>query len=376
MSDTEDAGNDPGWKRAARRLATASVLERLGIAAASVVTAILIGLLLVAAAGYDPVLFANNVLAGAIGDERAIARTLRYSTFFIVTGLAVAIAFRAGVFNIGVQGQFVVGGIACTMSILWSAPHLPEGTVGGIVLMAIGTIAAAIAGGLYGALPGVLKAYADANEIITTIMLNFIAIGAVGWMVREPFHQGGSSVQTNSIPEYAMLQPILLDQSGFSTIGLVLVLGLVVLIAFVMSRTRFGYDMVTSGYQSAAAVYSGVDAKRTVVATMSFSGAVAGLAAALYVIMFQGYFLEPGALHTYGYDAIAVSLLAANNPFGVVPAGMLFGGLSSSTSYIQIHSDVPVQLIDGISGIVILFVAAPELFRMGALRAGIGGEGE
>lgn len=374
---TDTNGGDGIVGRLADRLLTASVLERLGIALASVVVAIVIGLVLVAVAGYDPLIFANNLVIGAVGDQRALARTLRLSTFFILTAVAVAIAFRAGVFNIGVQGQFIVGGIACTMSIVWTAPYLPAGTAGGIGLMLIGTVAAMLGGGLYGALPGVLKAYADANEIITTIMLNFIAIGAVSWLVTDPLRRPGSTVvQTKSIPDYVELPPILFGESGFSIIGLVLTIALVVFVAFVMTRTRIGYDMVTSGYQSAAAVYSGVDAKRTIVATMSFSGAVAGFASALYVIMFQGRFLEPASIHTYGYDAIAVSLLAANNPIGAIPAGMLFGALNSSTSYIQIQSEVPVQLIDGIVGIIILFVAAPELFRMSAKRLGLGGESE
>jgi len=206
-------------------------------------------------------------------------------------------------------------------------------------------------------------------------MLNFIAIGAVSWLITNPFGREGSTVvQTESLPENVGLPPIVFGDANFSVIGLALTLALVVVVAAVMTRTSFGYDMVTSGYQAAAAVYSGVDANRTIVATMTFSGAVAGLASALYVIMFQGRFVEPASIHTYGYDAIAVSLLAANNPLGVIPAGLLFGGLNSSSSYIQIYSDVPIQLIDGIVGLVILLVAAPELFRMAAKRAGIGGE--
>ncbi|MCU4975669.1 ABC transporter permease [Halobacteria archaeon AArc-m2/3/4] len=355
----------------------ATVLERLGIALASITTAILVGLLAVTASGYNPVLFLNNLIVGSIGSERVLARTLRLSTFFVLTGVAVAIAFRAGVFNIGVQGQFIVGGICCTMSILWAAPLLPNGTVGGIVLMLLGTVAAAIGGGLYGALPGVLKAYADANEIITTIMLNFIAIGVVSWLITNPFRaEGATNVRTESLPDNVGLPPIVFGDSGFSVIGLALTLVLVAVVAVVMTRTRSGYDMVTSGYQASAAVYSGVDAKRTIVTTMTFSGAVAGIASALYVIMFQGNFIEPASIHTYGYDAIAVSLLAANNPVGVIPAGLLFGGLNSSGSYIQTYSDVPVQLIDGIVGLVIVFVAAPELFRMAAKRTGLGGDDE
>jgi len=158
----------------------------------------------------------------------------------------------------------------------------------------------------------------------------------------------------------------------------VLTLALVAVVAVIMSRTSFGYDMVTSGYQSAVrrVVYSGVDAKRTIVSTMTFSGAIAGLARRGLRHHVPGRFLEPASIHTYGYDAIAVSLLAANNPIGVIPAGVLFGGLNSATSYIQIYSDVPVQLIDAIVGIVILLVAAPELFRMAAKRTGLGGDGE
>jgi simple sugar transport system permease protein len=263
------------------------------------------------------------------------------------------------------------------MTILWLTPFLPANRLGGVGLLLVGTLGGVAAGGAYGALPGVLKAYADANEIITTIMLNFIAIGTVGWLITNPFREAGSTnVQTEPLPEYVGLPPILFGEDGFSIVGLVLTLALVAVVAVIMSRTSFGYDMVTSGYQSAAAVYSGVDAKRTIVSTMTFSGAIAGLASAAYVIMFQGRFLEPASIHTYGYDAIAVSLLAANNPIGVIPAGVLFGGLNSATSYIQIYSDVPVQLIDAIVGIVILLVAAPELFRMAAKRTGLGGDGE
>jgi len=375
MSSTGDGDAQSVLDRLPERLVDATVLERLGIAVASTTAAILVGLVIVAASGYSPLLFLNNLIVGAFGSERVLARTLRLSTFFVLTGVAVAIAFRAGVFNIGVQGQFIVGGLSCTMSILWTAPFLPGGTVGGVALMLIGTISAAVGGGLYAAIPGVLKAYADANEIITTIMLNFIAIGAVSWLITNPFGREGTTVvQTESLPENVRLPPLVFGDANFSVIGLGLTLALVVAVAAVMTRTSFGYDMVTSGYQASAAVYSGVDAKRTIVATMTFSGAVAGLASALYVIMFQGRFVEPASIHTYGYDAIAVSLLAANNPLGVIPAGLLFGGLNSSSSYIQIYSDVPVQLIDGIVGLVILLVAAPELFRMAAKRAGVGGE--
>nr|WP_310897685.1 ABC transporter permease [Haloarcula terrestris] len=361
--------------RIAARLLDASVGERIVIAAASTTLAILIGLLVVALAGYDPVQFLGNVAVGAFGDANALARTLKFTTLFILTGVAVAIAFRAGVFNIGVQGQFVVGGFATVVAILQLAPFLPTGATGGVLLMLFGTVAGIVAGGAYGALPGILKAYGDANEIVTTIMLNFIATGVVGYLVDGPFRgEGNRAPNTARIPEYVSLPRIVFDVPDFSVVGLAVTLAVVVGIAWLLARTRFGYDMVTSGHQVAAAAFSGVNAKQTVVATMALSGMVAGVAGALFAIMIQGYYSDPAGIGTYGFDAIAVSLLAANNPLGVVPAGFLFGALDSAGSHIRINSDVPVQLIDGIIGLVVLFVAVPELFRMAAARTGLGGE--
>jgi len=361
--------------RAAGRMLRASVFERLAIATASTALALLIGVSIVAAVGYDPVQFITSMLEGALGGRSAIARTLRFSTLFILTGVAVAVAFRAGVFNIGVQGQFVVGGITTIMSIIWMAPLLPEGVVGGVSLIIIGILAGTLAGGAYGALPGALKAYADANVIITTIMLNFIATGVVGWLVQNPLRgEGNAAPNTARIPEYVSFPRIVFDSSGFSIIGLGIALATVVVIYVVMERSRFGYDMVTSGYQESAATYSGVSAKRTVVSTMALSGMVAGIAGAVFAIMIQGYYSDPSGIGTYGFDAIAVSLLAANNPLGIIPAGLLFGGLESAGSHIGIYTDVPVQLIDGVIGLVILFVAVPELFRMAAARTGLGGD--
>lgn len=375
MSSSDSSRTETVLGRAATRILDATVLERIGIAIASTTSALIIGLIVVAAAGYNPLQFANQLIIGSFGNGRAIGRTLRFSTLFILTGVAVAIAFRAGVFNIGVQGQFVFGGITTVMSIILLAPFLPEGTAGGILLMVIGTLAAIIAGGLYAALPGVLKAYSGANEIITTIMLNFIAIGIVGWLVAGPFGApDATATRTERLPDNVSLPQGFLNDPDLSIVGLVVTLTVVIGVAIVISRTSFGYDMVTSGHQEAAAMYSGVNAKQMIVSTMTFSGMVAGLAGAVFAIMIQGYYTDPSGVGNYGFDAIAVSLLAANNPIGVIPAGILFGGLESAGSYIQINSDVPVQLIDGVVGLVVLFVAVPELFRMIAKRTGLGGE--
>ncbi|PSP95154.1 ABC transporter permease [Halobacteriales archaeon QS_4_62_28] len=354
---------------------TAGVVERLGIGIASVVLAFVVGLCIVAAAGYSPLIFLNEMLLGALGSQRGIALTLRESSLYILTGVAVAVAFRAGIFNIGVQGQFIVGGLSATMAILRLAPFLPTGAVGGVALIVLGSLVGIAVGGAYAALPGALKAYADANEIITTIMLNFIALGVVLYLISGPFQgEGRQEPRTDSLPEYVEFPSLLFETGSFSVVGLVVALASVAVAYVLLTRTRMGYDMVTSGKQASAALYSGVRAERTIIGTMTFSGMVAGLTGAVFSIMVLGGYVDPQGIHTYGFDAIAVSLLAANNPLGVVPAGVLFGGLSRGGSFIGITTDIPAQLVDGVIGLVILFVAAPELFRMAARRTGLGSE--
>jgi ABC-type uncharacterized transport system permease subunit len=358
-----------------RRLAGVGGLERIVIGLSSATTALLIGLVIVAATGYSPVEFLTEMVRGIFGSERGIALTLRESTIYILSGVSVAVAFRAGIFNIGVHGQLILGGIAAVVSILALAPLLPENTVSGWVLIGIGSVVGIIVGGLYGAIPGLLKAYADANEIITTIMLNFIALGVGLFLLNGPFQgEGIQEARTDSLPSYVEFPQLFFSSGSFSLVGLAVALLTVVAMSYLLTQTRVGYDMVTSGKQEAAAIYSGVRARRTIVVTMTLSGMIAGLAGAVFGVMVLSGFVNPNGINTYGFDAIAVSLLAANNPLGVVPAGFLFGALDSAGSHIRINSDVPVQLIDGIIGLVVLFVAVPELFRMAAERTGLGGE--
>ena len=371
----ETEGTRSTVDRIADRMLRASVLERFAIAVASTSLALLIGSVIVAATGYDAVEFVYSLMYGAVGNLSNIAFTLRQSTMLILTGVAVAIAFRAGVFNIGVQGQFVVGGFATALTILFLAPMLPGGVVGGVILMAVGTIAAIVAGGAYAALPGLMKAYAGANEVITTIMLNFIASGVVYFFIDAYLRPAGTSApNTESFPQYVGLPGFAFGSGSFSVIGLGVALATALGVYVVMARTSFGYDLVTSGHQEPAAAYSGVDPKRTIVTTMTFSGMVAGLAGAIFAIMILGYYSDPSSFPTFGFDAIAVSLLAANNPLGVVPAGLLFGGLDAGGQYIGFTLDVPAELVDGVIGLIVLFVAAPELFRMSARRFGLGSD--
>ena len=377
MSGVDDDGARGALGRAAERMVHATALERVAIAVTSTALALLLGSVVVAVSGYDAVEFVSALLYGAVGNLQNVAFTLRQSTMLILAGVAVAVAFRAGVFNIGVQGQFVVGGFATALTILFLAPHLPGGAVGGVLLMTLGAVAAVAAGGAYAAIPGLMKAYAGANEVITTIMFNFIASGVVFYVIDSSLRPPGASApNTESFPDYVDLPPFAFGSGSFSVIGLGIALVTVVAVYVVMARTGFGYDLVTSGHQQTAAAYSGVNPERMVVATMTFSGMIAGLAGALFAVMILGYYSDPNTFPRFGFDAIAVSLLAANNPLGVVPAGLLFGGLDAGGQYIGFTLDVPAELIDGVVGLVVLFVATPELFRMAGRRMGLGGDRE
>ena len=390
---------------ALERLVEASAAERALVSLASLVASILVGVVIILVAGrtttceqaafvlanprpfgapelfrvgfcYNPVAVFDSLFLGALGNpfepgwdplNRQMASTLRETSVLVFTGLSVALAFRAGVFNIGTQGQLVVGALATAVSVLW-ASALVSGLVGTVLLVPFGVVVGAAFGGLYGAIPGALKAYADANEVVTTIMLNFVATGLALYLVQEVFSPGGDASRTAPLPEYALFPPLLFD-SRFSFSVLALLFGFVAAggVYVLLSRTVFGYDLRASGIQPSAAEYGGVDAKRTVVASMTLSGALGGIGGAVYVLMILGRFQSN--VPAYGFDGITVAILAGNNPLGVGFAALLFGVLKSGSSVVDIATNVPPELVGVLRGFIILFVAMPEFFRLLGRRA-------
>ncbi|ELY53060.1 ABC transporter permease [Natronococcus jeotgali] len=380
-------------ERLLERLVHASVLERLVISLAALVAAILVGGVLVFVSGafascragldiagvtfcYNPMQVYYELFLGSLGHpleggwspmNYSLATTLRQTTLLIFAGLSVAVAFRAGLFNIGTQGQLVVGGLVTAVTVLFAAPYLPGGFVGTVLLVPLGVLAGALGGGFYGAIPGALKAYADANEVITTIMLNFIATGVTATLLSRWFQDPNSAnPQTRAVPEYAEIPTLpgvgFSGRMDFSLLALGFAVALMIAIAWLLARTTFGYELRTTGIQPEAAAYGGVDEKRMTVASMTLSGALGGVAGAFWVLMQHGRWLEN--VPDLGFDGIAVSILAGNNPLGVGAAAFLFGVLDSGSSSINTSTDVPPELVGVLSGLLILFVAMPEFFRM------------
>ena len=388
-------------RRVLRRLVAASAVERILISSAALVLSILLGAALVLIAGrmttctasdavyyfgtgfcYDPVTVFDRLFLGALGEpfsggwspQGQFSVTLRETTLLVFTGLSVALAFRAGIFNIGTQGQMAVGGLATAVLVLQAAGAV-SGVVGTLLLIPFGVAVGAVFGGLYGSIPGILKAYADANEVITTIMLNFVAANAAYVLVLEVFRAEGSSVvATEYVPEHAQFVPWLFPgSSDFALLALAVGIGFIGVLYYVVEHTPFGYDLRTGGVQAAAAEYGGVNAKATTVRAMTLSGAIGGIGGAVWVLMSEGRWVD--SVPALGFDGITVSILAGNNPIGVLPAAFLFGLLKGGALEIGFRTDVPTELVGVLRGLIILFVAMPEFFRMAGRYAGLGSRG-
>ncbi|ELY67069.1 ABC transporter permease [Natrinema versiforme] len=374
------------------RLAGLSVLDRIVISLAALLAAVLVGGVLVFVSGafascrsglqlggttfcYNPMQVYYELFLGALGHpleggwsltNYSLGRTLQQTTLLIFAGLSVAVAFRAGLLNIGTQGQLVVGGLATAVTVVYAASIVPGGFVGTVVLIPLGVLAGAVGGGLYGAIPGALKAYADANEVITTIMLNIIAAGItstlLSWQFQDP---DSSNPETRPVPEYAEIPniPVIgFEEVNFSLLALAFAVVLMIGMAWLLARTSFGYELRTSGEQPGAAAYGGVDEKRMTVASMTLSGALGGIGGAFWVLMVHGQWLEN--VPSLGFDGIAVSVLAGNSPIGVGAAAFLFGVFQSGSQSISTATSVPKELVGVLTGLIILFVAMPEFFRL------------
>jgi len=370
------------------RLVDATVLERFAISLAALAVAVVVGGVIVFVSGavascrepalvfggselcYDPIEVYLTLANGAFGSATNLGLTLQETTLLLFTGLSVAVAFRAGLFNIGTQGQMVLGALGSALCVLWIGPLLPASFLGALVVVPLAVLVAAIVGGLYGAIPGAMKAYADAHEVITTIMLNFVAMGVAFYLVRN--HLGDPStdaVQTSSVPEFVRLSPTI-GGTRFSVVALAFGLAMAVGVYLLYERTVLGYDLRTSGLAPEAAEYGGVNAERNIVTSMTLSGALGGVAGAMYVLMIL--YRWQTDMPPLGFDGIAVSILAANNPLGVIPAALLFGAMKGGAIQIDFALGVPPELVEVLRGFIILFVAMPEFFRMLGARAGYG----
>jgi simple sugar transport system permease protein len=314
----------------------------------SVLAALVVGGVFIAAVGQNPLAVYGAMVAGVFGTAYGWGQVLFKATPLIFTGLAVAVGFRAGLFNIGAEGQAYLSAFAMGAIGGWIAPSLPP-LLATPLLIAIGVVV----GGLYGAIPGFLKARFGAHEVINTIMLNFVAFALVNYWGHTAYVS--ETVHTVGLPSTVMLPRLDVWFPFFRgspvNLSLFLAAGVAFGVGYLLWRTPFGYELRAVGYNANAAEYGGVPVPTMWIKSMAISGALAGLVGANFVLGYKGYF-ESGFTTGVGFLGIAVALLGRTHPVGVVIAALFFGALSHGG--LVINALVPKELVEILQAIVIL----------------------
>jgi len=324
---------------------------------ASVAAGFVVAGVAVAATGADPLAAFTALFQGAITNRNAFPETLVSTVPYVFLGLGVALGFRAGLFNIGAEGQFYIGALTGVF-IAYSIHGLPA-----VIEVPLALLAGMAGGFAWAAIAGFLKARFGAHEVITTIMLNYVAFLVANYLVDTPGLMLAPNVSTPRTPDVDVnaVLPIIFAGSRLH-FGFIVALIAVPIVWFLIQRTTTGFELRAVGFNPGAAQAAGISVGRTMVLAMGLSGALAGAAGIVQVLGVQHHMTDTVAAG-YGFDAIAIALLARSNPWGVLPAALLFGALRSGASFMQLQTDVSADLISIVQASVIIFVAAPAIVR-------------
>ncbi len=297
------------------------------------------------------------LFGGAFGSIYGVSETLFAATPLILTGLAVALGFRAGLFNIGVTGQMLIGGMAA----IWVGLHI---TLPGFLHIPLALLAAILGGAIWGGISGFLKARTGAHEVITTIMLNFIALFLVEFLLKTPAFQDPSRNNpiSEQLPPSARF-PEIFGSDYRVTIGLLIAVAAVFFVNWLLFRSSWGFEFRAVGFNPIASRYAGMKVAGLYVLVMAISGGLAGVAGANQVMGLSPYQVTTAFAGTIGFDAIALALLGRSHPVGVLWAAMLFGALKAGGRSMQAAAQIPLELVSVIVALIIVFIAAPELVR-------------
>lgn len=324
----------------------------------AIVLGLLVGALIMLAGGYNPLTAYASLLEKVVGDPYNIGETIREITPLIFTGLSVAFAFRTGLFNIGGEGQVMMGMTgAAIVGVKANLPfwlHAP-----------LAVIAGALLGGLWGAVAGYLKAKRGVNEVITTIMLNWIALYLANYIVShfllQPGQQRSYMIRDTASVSLTAISAMLGDARLHW--GIVIAPLAAVVFYVLLWRTRQGFELRAVGHSPPAAEYAGMSVGANVVKAMFIGGVFAGLAGVFEILGVFHYQVLAASSPGYGFDGIAVALLGGNHPLGVVLAAVLFGSLTYGSAGMSFGADVPPEIIRVIIGTVIFFVASHGIIR-------------
>lgn len=330
--------------------------------------ALAFGAVLLLLLGVNPLEAYGALFRGAFGTTSGITQTLAKATPLLLVALGICIAFRAGVINIGGEGQIILGAIAAS-AVSLALPSLP-----GILLIPLALIVGALAGAFWGGIAGVLKARFGVNEILSTVMLNAIALQLMNFLLRGPMLDPEQIAAGTNVPQSATLPlqvwlPRLVPRTLLHA-GLILAIVLAILVYIFLWRTTIGYRIRAVGLNPSAARYAGIPVKRYMALALILSGAFAGLAGAVEVTGIHHRMIE-GLTGGYGFTGIVAALFGKLHPLGAIPASIIFGGLLVGADKMQRTVQVPSSLVVAVNGLIVLFVVASDYFvRRRARRRG------
>jgi len=292
---------------------------------------------------------------GAFAGIDPIVNTVRAATPLVLGGLAVGLAFKAGLFNIGAQGQFLLGALGSVtvgVALNQASP---------LIAIPAALLAGALAGAAWGFIPGFLKAISGAHEVVTTIMLNYIAVAVIAWAVSGPLDQAGSPSPITAQVGNAAL-PVIIGRNGH--LGALVAVAAVLAVGWLLFRTTRGFEIRAVGANPDAARYAGMQPRLIIVVTMSLAGVLAGLSGAS-VVLGVTHYMTASFGTTVGFDSIAVALLGRSSPIGIVFAALLFGAMRAGAPLMQIQTQslIPAELVDVLQATILLFLVAHTVIR-------------
>ena len=357
---------------------SSAIWSELLIPALAVLSGLILGAIVILVSGENPLLAYGALFEGSFGNPldlveglqvyfatgetkellRAIypfTESLVTATPYLFAGLSVALGFRCGLFNIGAEGQFFIGAL-CSAFVGYSIKGLPM-----IVHLPLAILAGALGGAVWGMIPGYLKARFGAHEVVNTIMMNWIAFRLSDWLLNGPMKSSGFRPVTPNVMETAELPRFFPDPLRFN-LGFFLALLAAYLLYWFLFKTTLGFEVRSVGANPDAAKYAGMNIVRNFVLVMFLAGGLAGLAGTAQVLGVD-HWVGQGFSAGYGFDAIALALLGKSHPFGVVLSALLFGFLRSGATDMQSMARIPIDIISIIQGMVIVFIAAPDIIR-------------
>lgn len=338
----------------------------------SIILGLIVGAIVLALAGYNPIVAYQKIIEGIFKSPRNMGWAIVNSTPIILTGLGVCFAFKTGLFNMGAEGQFIIG--TCVGFLIGYGFDLPP-----VIHVFVTVIIAILAGFIYGAIAGFVKARFGIHEVISTIMLNWIAFYLQNFLVyRYQMPNSMNSYDVKDSAKITLVENAAQKYDGFFGqffrapihMGIIFAIICAFLIHFILKKTSLGYKLKAVGLNKEASEYGGINVNRKIIQSMAISGAICSLAGVSQILGYTYSLPILSAMENFGFDGLAVALLASNNPIACIFSGLFLGSLKYAGSNLQRTMGVPSELISIIIGTIILFTAIPLIFRI--LKAKLG----